>query len=409
MGAAFVAASGRLRRRHHLRHGRHEHRRRDGPRRPAAVDDAEHDRRPADRPADVRHPHRRRRRRIDRLRSTPAAHCASARDRPGAFPGPRATGAAGRCRPSPTPISLLGRIVPDMFLGGAMQRRRRPRPTRDRAARARDGQDRDRSGAGHRPRRRGEHGQRHPRRHQRSAGTIRAASRWSASAAPAGCTPAAWPRGWTSRASSIPPYCGVLSALGMVVAPPVVGCGSRRSFTSATQLDDADSPPSSRRLGWRRPQQLPHEQTQPIEDFADVRFRGQSHELKVPVDRHEPCRHRASVSRRVPHAIYGRPPSGRAIEIVTLRVRRIGHVPTVTLPRDRAAMPPHAVVRVDGIDRRATASRVHAAVLSRGADAWAGTSPRAGVVDRSRSDDVHSRRLDGVARSAERFSHRASD
>jgi len=65
---------------------------------------------------------------------------------------------------------------------------------------------------------------------------------------------------------------------------------------------------------------------------------------------------------------------GRAIEIVTLRVRRIGHAPQVQLPRVDPQMPPHAVVRVaEVID--AKGKPVHAAVLTRGQMAWAGKSP----------------------------------
>jgi N-methylhydantoinase A len=104
-----------------------------------------------------------------------------------------------------------------------------------------------------------------------------------------------------------------------------------------------------------------------------VRFRGQSHELKVAVEGMTV----ADISRRFYAAYrtaYGRPPSGRAIEIVTLRVRRLGHAPRVELPRIDPQMPPHAVVRVaEVID--AKGKPVHAAVLTRGQMAWAGKSP----------------------------------
>src|SRR5439155_23586234 len=118
---------------------------------------------------------------------------------------------------------------------------------------------------------------------------------------------------------------------------------------------------------------LPQPQTQTIEYFADVRFRGQSHELKIAVE----AMTQVDISRRFYAAYklaYGRPPSGRAIEIVTLRVRRIGRAPQVALPRVQPQMPPHAVVRVaELID--ATGKTVRAAVLTRGQMAWAGQSP----------------------------------
>src|SRR5206468_12940970 len=89
---------------------------------------------------------------------------------------------------------------------------------------------------------------------------------------------------------------------------------------------------------------MPESQTKQVEYFADVRFRGQSHELKVPVEGMT----LADLSRRFYNAYrtaYGRPPGGRAIEFVTLPLRRTGHAAEVELPRVPATMPPHCVVR----------------------------------------------------------------
>ena len=167
----------------------------------------------------------------------------------------------------------------------------------------------------------------------------------------------------------IPPYCGVLSALGMVVAPPVVDA-ARTVVHLTMQLTDSEVEAEFARLSQESAESLPETATAAVEHFADVRFRGQSHELKVPVAGMTV----AEISRSFYNAYrtaYGRPPSGRAIEVVTLRVRRIGNAQKIELPRVEAAMPPHAVVRETELIDPAGES-VRAAVLSRPHLAWAG-------------------------------------
>ena len=167
----------------------------------------------------------------------------------------------------------------------------------------------------------------------------------------------------------VPPYCGVLSALGMVVAPPTIDA-ARTIVHLGGQMNDAEIEAEFARLATESTGQLPHDQTRRIEYFADVRLRGQSHEVKVPVAGMT----QADISRRFYSAyktLYGRPPSGRAIEIVTLRVRRIGRSADVKLPALKAEVPPHAVVReTELIDHQG--SSVRAAVVTRGQLAWAG-------------------------------------
>jgi N-methylhydantoinase A len=125
----------------------------------------------------------------------------------------------------------------------------------------------------------------------------------------------------------IPPYSGVLSALGMVVAPPVADA-SRTVVHLAGELDDARLAAEFAVLEETAAAQLPDGRT---ERFADVRFQGQSYELKVPV---------AAVSMaavadafRAAYAEqYGPLPQGRSAEVVTLRVRRVGPSVDVRLP-----------------------------------------------------------------------------
>jgi N-methylhydantoinase A len=157
----------------------------------------------------------------------------------------------------------------------------------------------------------------------------------------------------------------------MVVAPAVADVA--RTVVHMTQLTDADIEAEFARLTHEAEQTLPPAATQRVEYFADVRFRGQSYELKVAVDGMT----MADISRRFYsdyRAAYGRPPGARAIEIVTLRVRRIGPAPRVELPTIEPQMPPQAVVRqTQVIDARG--QTVRAAVLRRGELLWTGKTP----------------------------------
>ncbi len=165
----------------------------------------------------------------------------------------------------------------------------------------------------------------------------------------------------------IPPYAGVLSALGMVVAPPVVDA-AHTVVHLGTQMNDAEIEAEFARL--TAACGVADADVATSEYFADVRFRGQSFELKIPVIGMT----LADISRRFYSAyrrVYGRPPASRAIEIVTLRVRRIGRAATVQLPRVDAQPPPHSVVRETRLIDAAGES-VRAAVMSRAHLAWAG-------------------------------------
>ena len=74
-----------------------------------------------------------------------------------------------------------------------------------------------------------------------------------------------------------------------------------------------------------------YEQTASVEAYADVRFKGQSYELKVCVDR--PSLQRImELFLEAYRQAYGQIPTARAIEIVTLRVRRIGKHADLALP-----------------------------------------------------------------------------
>jgi N-methylhydantoinase A len=128
----------------------------------------------------------------------------------------------------------------------------------------------------------------------------------------------------------VPPYCGVLSALGMVVAAPVADV-SQTVVHLGDQLDDARIAAECGRLNLLASQQLPNDRTAAVEVYADVRFRGQSHEIQVRVERPQMAAIEAAF-RESYEREYGRCPEGRAVELVTLRLRRIGEAPALSLP-----------------------------------------------------------------------------
>jgi N-methylhydantoinase A len=128
----------------------------------------------------------------------------------------------------------------------------------------------------------------------------------------------------------IPPYAGVLSALGMVVAPPVAEA-SKTVVQLGVELDDARLAAEYGQVSGKTMEVIPYERTASVEAWADVRFKGQSHELKVRIGRPSWVEIEAKFVAAY-EATYGRVPVGRAVEIVTVRVRRIGRGAEIRLP-----------------------------------------------------------------------------
>jgi N-methylhydantoinase A len=126
----------------------------------------------------------------------------------------------------------------------------------------------------------------------------------------------------------IPPYCGVLSAFGMVVARPVADV-SRTVIHLADGFDDAALTGQLTSLDAAASQQMPDAEL--IDFFADVRFRGQSYEVKVPITERSMAAVTASFHSAYV-ALYGSLPQGRPVEVVTLRVRRTGRGADLKLP-----------------------------------------------------------------------------
>jgi N-methylhydantoinase A len=128
----------------------------------------------------------------------------------------------------------------------------------------------------------------------------------------------------------IPPYAGLLSALGMVVAPPLVDV-SQTVIQLESLLETNRLEKHFIELADRSAKMLPVEATSKVERFADCRFRGQSYELTISVEELSA----AAIERRfreVYTSRYGSCPQGRAIEVVTLRLRRTGRSAAFALP-----------------------------------------------------------------------------
>ncbi len=127
----------------------------------------------------------------------------------------------------------------------------------------------------------------------------------------------------------VPPYCGVLSALGMVAAPAVADAS--RTVVQLKDLDDRRLAAEYAALAMETAQQVSEQFTESIETFADVRFRGQSHELRVRAA--GPARDGIIATFLCEYeSLYGHLPQGKEPEIVTLRLRRIGPRPDLKLP-----------------------------------------------------------------------------
>jgi N-methylhydantoinase A len=167
----------------------------------------------------------------------------------------------------------------------------------------------------------------------------------------------------------VPPFCGVLSALGMVAAAPVADA-SQTVVHLGERLDDARIAAEYTRLSGFTMEHVPYEHTETVEAWADVRFRGQSHELKVRTTRPS-ADAIGEAFRDAYRTLYGSVPEGRAVEIVTLRVRRVGKRSELVLPPLRADASGDDGARVDMVTSSGRSERGR--VMSRGQVLAAGT------------------------------------
>ncbi|MEM8874888.1 MAG: hydantoinase/oxoprolinase family protein [Planctomycetota bacterium] len=157
----------------------------------------------------------------------------------------------------------------------------------------------------------------------------------------------------------VPPMAGVLSALGMLVTPRVAE-RSRTVLHLKDVLDDDRLYAEFGTLNADAMDELPAEQTATIEASAEVRYVGQSHTVPIVVKTPTIDAVAAEFSRRYAER-FGKA-LDRAIEVVTLRLRRVGPVlevalakPTEDLRRDEVDVEGQAVPRLnrtaaDGVD-----------------------------------------------------------
>jgi N-methylhydantoinase A len=161
----------------------------------------------------------------------------------------------------------------------------------------------------------------------------------------------------------IPPHCGVLSALGMIVAPPVADV-SKTVLHLRDQLDDARLAAEFGHLSAQTTDQVSLDETSSVEAHADVRFKGQSHELKIRVERPSIASIRDAFLREYIRT-YGRAPENREVEIVTLRLRRIGKSIDLALAGVHEEPLPHGHLReTDVVD--SSGETIRTVVLTRG-------------------------------------------
>jgi N-methylhydantoinase A len=121
----------------------------------------------------------------------------------------------------------------------------------------------------------------------------------------------------------------------MVAAPPVADA-SKTVLHLGDGLDDHRLYAEFGHLNMLASERLPQDQLAAVEAYADLRFKGQSYELTVRA--HGADRAALESAFRAAYAErYAAVPEHRPIEVVTLRLRRIGRVAEVALPPMPAA------------------------------------------------------------------------
>ena len=136
----------------------------------------------------------------------------------------------------------------------------------------------------------------------------------------------------------LPPMAGVLSALGMVVAPRSADASRTvLPLDLAGKLDDNRLYSELGRLNASLLDAVLPSELSSVESYADCRWRGQSHELTVRILRPERDAIRSAFVAAY-QAQFGdaKPPGSGEFEVVTLRLRRVGRTPTVDLPTIKA-------------------------------------------------------------------------
>ena len=366
----------------------------------------------ADRAADDRRAHDRRRRRLDRLarRRRPAAHGPAERGRRARARLPTAAAAPSRPAPTPTSCSATSTPTTSSAAGCASTSTLAREAIRASASPGRSASSvverRRGDGRGDRPRR----WPRARRTSRSSAATTRASCRWSSPAARAPCTRARSPTSWRSRRSIVPRLSSVLCALGMLLAdlrhdyaraPRALG-GARRRRGARRCVDElARAGRRGARAGGRRRRRAAR-----VVAAADIRYVGQHHEVTVAFPPDDLGADASSGSRRRFHRrheeLYGFASPGRPMEIVGLHATVLGRgsAPRSSSPTRRTrrgAAPRRGRARSTcRSTRRSRRSRCSTATGWRRASRCAGP----GVVEHANDHDRRPRGFDARRRRA---------
>lgn len=122
---------------------------------------------------------------------------------------------------------------------------------------------------------------------------------------------------------------------------PAVADASKCVLHLGEGLDDHRLYAEFGHLNMLASEQLPQEQLESVEAFADLRFEGQSNELTVRAYGAD----RAGLEQAFRDAYaerYGHAPAASRIEIVTLRLRRIGRAVEAAMPENTGESSPPA-------------------------------------------------------------------
>ena len=132
----------------------------------------------------------------------------------------------------------------------------------------------------------------------------------------------------------VPPYASTLSALGMLVADLVKDYSKTVMLSGNTSFADIEQhlePLKSQAVTELVAENiLPEMMT--LEPFLDMRYRGQSYELRIPFDPKTDLINGFQQVHKTAYGYFRDEITPDQIEIVNIRIRAIGHVPHPTLP-----------------------------------------------------------------------------
>ena len=128
----------------------------------------------------------------------------------------------------------------------------------------------------------------------------------------------------------VPPYCGVLSALGMVAAPAAADV-SKTVLHLGEGLDDARLAAEFGFLNMQASEYVSHEKPRLSRLMRTSDFTANRMSSRSASSGHSETLSRQHSAKEY-RKLYGQAPEGRPVEIVTLRIRRLGHFPRFELP-----------------------------------------------------------------------------